>query len=137
MTLRKTIWKVYAILLEYCAEGSFETMIGEIERDKARKLAQLKEETEKRQTIIDNNDEINQEKNAKIFKELKFLKEENGNLENEKTTLLEDFKEAEQAFNEEVALRLRYESKINEIHGIHRELTIKHQRLFDDLNIKS
>lgn len=38
MNLRKTIWKVYAILLEYCAEGTFETMIGEIERDKARKL---------------------------------------------------------------------------------------------------
>jgi hypothetical protein len=28
MNLRKTIWKVYAILLEYCAEGNFETMIG-------------------------------------------------------------------------------------------------------------
>ena len=24
----KSIWKVYAILLEYCSEGSFETMIG-------------------------------------------------------------------------------------------------------------
>ena len=50
--------------------------------------------------MIENNEEINQEKNAKIFKELKLLKEENSHLENDKNVLLEDYKEAEQAFNE-------------------------------------
>jgi hypothetical protein len=28
MDLKKTLWKVYAILLEYCSDGDFETMIG-------------------------------------------------------------------------------------------------------------
>lgn len=51
--------------------------------------------------------------------------------------LLEDYKEAEQAFNEEVSLRLRFENKINEIHGVHRELTIKHQKLHDDLTLRT
>ena len=37
-TIRKTLWKVYAMLLEYCAKGEFETMIGEIERDKVQKV---------------------------------------------------------------------------------------------------
>ena len=32
---------------------------------------------------------------------------------------------ADQSFNEEVALRLKFEHKINEIHGIHRELLLK------------
>jgi hypothetical protein len=27
INLRKTIWKVFAILLEYCAEGTFEVMV--------------------------------------------------------------------------------------------------------------
>lgn len=34
----------------------------------------MKEEIERRQEIIENNEEINQEKNAKIFKELKQLR---------------------------------------------------------------
>ena len=40
----------------------------------------MKEEIERRQEIIENNEEINQEKNAKIFKELKQLRQENSNL---------------------------------------------------------
>jgi hypothetical protein len=68
MNLRKTFWKVYAILLEYCSDGDFDTMIGEIERDKLRKMEVLKEEIERRQELIDNNEDIHQERNAKIFK---------------------------------------------------------------------
>lgn len=44
MKIRKTFWKVYAILLEYCSDGDFDTMIGEIERDKVRKMEIMKEE---------------------------------------------------------------------------------------------
>ena len=42
MNLRKTIWKVFSILLEYGAEGHFEVMIAEIERDKFKKIEDLK-----------------------------------------------------------------------------------------------
>ena len=80
MHLRKTIWKVYAVLLEYSAEGQFETMIAEIERDRVKKMESLKKEIEKRQKVIERNEEINEEKNAHIYKEIKFLKEENQNL---------------------------------------------------------
>ena len=113
MNIRKTFWKVYAILLEYCSDGDFDTMIGEIERDKVRKMEIMKEQIERRQEIIENNEEINQEKNAKIFKELKQLRQENSNLQNDKNVLMEDYKEAQQAFNEEVSLRLKFENKIN------------------------
>ena len=73
MNLKKTLWKVFAILLEYCAEGEFEAMIAEIERDKAKKMEEMREEIEKRQKIIENNEEINEAKNARIFKEIKIL----------------------------------------------------------------
>lgn len=42
--LVKNIWKVYSLLLEYCAAGSYETLVGEIERDKLRKVEELKME---------------------------------------------------------------------------------------------
>lgn len=72
--IQKALWKVYAILLEYCSDGDFETMIGEIERDKVAKMESLRDEIERRQEIIDNNEEIHQEKNARIFKEIKLLR---------------------------------------------------------------
>jgi hypothetical protein len=49
---------------------------------------------------------------------------------------MEDFKEAEQSFNQEVSLRLKFENKINEIHGIHHELSTKHNRLYEDYHKK-
>ena len=60
----------------------------------------MKEEVERRQEIIENNEEIHAQKNAKVYKELKQLREENTELVNDKAVLMEDFKEAEQAFNE-------------------------------------
>ena len=48
----KNIWKVYSILLEYCAEGKFETLVGIIEREKIMKVEELREEIMKRQQII-------------------------------------------------------------------------------------
>lgn len=32
---------------------------------------------------------------------------------------MDEYKQAEQAFNNEVGLRLRFENKINEIHGVY------------------
>ena len=90
--IQKSLWKVYAILLEYCSDGDFQTMIAEIQRDKVIKMQSLREEIERRQEIIDNNEQIHQEKNAKIFKELKLLREENTNLQNDKQVLMEDYK---------------------------------------------
>lgn len=51
----------------------------------------------------------------------------------EKTQIEEDFKQADLAFNDEVALRLKFEYRINEIHGIHRELVAKHNKLLEDI----
>ena len=46
-------------------------MIGEIERDKITKLNSMKGEIERRQKLIENSDEINEQKNIKILKDLR------------------------------------------------------------------
>lgn len=85
----KSVWKVYALMLEYCAAGNFETLVGEIERDKLKKISELETEVEKRQNIIEKNEELNEIKNNQIFREIKRLREENANLKNEKSVLQE------------------------------------------------
>lgn len=43
--------------------------------------------------------------------------------------ILRDFHEAEQAFNQEILLRLKYENRINEIHGVYEEIRNKNEGL--------
>jgi len=59
------------------------------------------------------NEELNEKKNNEIFKEIKYLRQENVNLNNEKSVLFDEYNATEQAFNEEVELRLKFEAKIN------------------------
>ena len=47
-----------------------------------------------------------------------------------------DFKQIDLAFSEEVTLRLKFEYKINEIHTAHRELSIKQQKLLEDMIVQ-
>lgn len=131
-SVMKALWKVYAVLLEYCSEGNFQTVMGELERDSLAAEARLKEEIEKRQRVIDNNEEIMEVRLHKYVKENKDLKERVGDL-SEKLELLErEFREMEVGFNMEVSLRLSYQYKINEIYSVHEKLNILHLNLYKD-----
>ena len=65
-SIMKSIWKVYAILLEYCSQGNFETMIGELERDMIRNEERLIGEIQERQETIDNSEDIMEQKMFKL-----------------------------------------------------------------------
>jgi hypothetical protein len=89
-SVMKSIWKVYAMLLEYCSEGSFETTMGELERDMIKNEQRLIKEIEGRQLQIDNNEEIMEERLHKYSKDnkdltlrVKSLEEKNEILEKE------------------------------------------------------
>ena len=132
LLVRRTLWKVYAMLLEYCAKGEFETMVGEIERDQLIKVQGLKNEILKRQKVIDSSEAVAKEETDKLHGLMRHLKDVNENLMNEIEIIDNDFKKAELAFNEEVTMRLKFEHKINEIYGVHQELSTKHATLYKD-----
>lgn len=76
---------------------------------------------------------MNEESNVNMVRENKRLIQDNFSLKNERNALLEDFQLTQQAFNEEVLIRIKYENRINEVYGIHRELGNKHMILYQDL----
>lgn len=63
---------------------------------------------ERKQEIIEKNEELNEKRNIEIYKEIKSLRQENVNLKNEKTVLLDEYSATEQAFGEEINLRLKF-----------------------------
>jgi hypothetical protein len=114
-----------------------QTLLGEAEREKEKELRAFSAQLEEKNELIGKGVEMNLKKNEMVFKELKILKEQNVELTNDKIVLMEDFKQAEVAFSEEVSLRLMFENKISEVHALYRELGLKHKHLFDDLQAKS
>ena len=56
---------------------------------------------------------------------------------NERTLRLkleEEYMQNSKNHEEEVQLRLKFESKLNSMHSMHRELEIKHKRLLSDMS---
>ena len=56
---------------------------------------------------------------------------------NERTLRLkleEEYMQNSKNHEEEVQLRLKFESKLNSMHSMHRELEIKHKRVLSDLS---
>jgi hypothetical protein len=78
--------------------------------------------------------------NEKILKQnMEVLQKYSEELERERTNertlrlkLEEEYMQNSKNHEEEVQLRLKFESKLNSMHSIHRELEIKHKRLIMD-----
>ena len=68
-------------------------MITELEEERTKKVGELESEIEQKQEVIDFNEELNRQKNSKIFKEIKTLQEMNSHLILEKELLKNDCKE--------------------------------------------
>ncbi|EAR96589.2 hypothetical protein TTHERM_00490570 (macronuclear) [Tetrahymena thermophila SB210] len=127
-----SVWKIYGILLEYCSRTDFVNTVTQLEKEKTAIVDNLEEQIESKQKQFDELEVIEKEKREILEQQILSLKQEKQNILTEKFQLEEDFKQADQAFNEEVGLRLQFEHKINELHSIHRELLMKHNRLIDD-----
>lgn len=65
------------------------------------------------------------------------LQEQTVILQKQKDEFEQDFKSANIAFEDEVAMRVRFEFKINEIHSIYRELQLKYKKSVDELGAVS
>ena len=80
-------------MLQYCSSDDYQTMITELEEERTKKVGELESEIEQKQEVIDFNEELNRQKNSKIFKEIKTLQEMNSHLILEKELLKNDCKE--------------------------------------------
>ncbi|KAL4436029.1 hypothetical protein ABPG74_022264 [Tetrahymena malaccensis] len=126
------IWKVFGILLEYCARGEFKTTVCILEKEKEEAVETLKKNIEEKQTLIKEIEQKVSDQGDKYLLEIRSLKAELESLINENARLIEDNKFLDEQFNQEAKTRLQFEHKINEIYSIHRELNTKFQHLITE-----
>ena len=127
------IWKVYAILLEYSCKSDYNMIVQEMNKDNSQKLKQLEDEFNlKIQDLVEDESQLKQEIEL-IHKYTFKLEQEKETEQNVRSKLEEELLQNNISREEEVQLRLKFESKLNNMHFINRDLNSKYRRALLDI----
>ena len=128
------IWKVFAILLEYCCRTDYRMLISEISKEHKAELEKLDRDYQKKAEEQANNEKVLKENLDTQQKMCEELQREMMNEKQMRLKLQEDFTQNTKNHEEEVQLRLKFESKLNNMHSAHRDLETRYKRVLADLN---
>lgn len=128
------IWKVYAILLEYCCRTDYRMLISEISKEHKAELEKLEKDFQNKSEEQANSEKVLKESLDYQQKHCEELAAEMNNERSMRTKLQEDFTQNTKNHEEEVQLRLKFESKLNNMHSAHRDLETRYKRVLSDQN---
>ena len=128
------IWKVFAILLEYCCRTDYRMLISEISKEHKAELDKLDKDYQKKSEEQANNEKVLKENLDTQHKLCEELERERMNERQMRLKLEEDYTQNTKNHEEEVQLRLKFESKLNNMHSAHRDLESKYKRVMTDLS---
>lgn len=123
------IWKVFAILLEYCCRTDYRMLISEISKEHKAELDALDRDYQKKSEEQANNEKVLKENLDTQHKLCEELERERMNERQMRLKLEEDYTQNTKNHEEEVQLRLKFESKLNNMHSAHRDLESKYKRV--------
>ncbi|CAD8138261.1 unnamed protein product [Paramecium octaurelia] len=133
LQLTAAIWKVFGILLEYVAKGDFQFTINQIQQETQQKIEELNETLTQRETKFKLVEKKAQEEIIQLQSMLQDITDQNNVLKLQRDNAELDFQQSNTAFEEEVALRIKFEYRINEITSIYRELAQSYSQLCEEL----
>lgn len=123
------IWKVFAILLEYCCRTDYRMLISEISKEHKKELEELDRDYQKKSEEQANNEKVLKENLDTQQKMCEELQREMMNEKQMRLKLEEDYTQNTKNHEEEVQLRLKFESKLNNMHSAHRDLETRYKRV--------
>ncbi|CAI2369125.1 unnamed protein product [Moneuplotes crassus] len=132
--LMATIWRVYAILLEFCCKTDYDLMISEITRVSREEISDLKAKLEKLTTDFS-------EKEAKIIEKYDELRSQTETAEKKTQSyvihiekLNEYIEELRKRNEDEISIRKQFEAKLNELHSFGRDHDVKYYRALEEID---
>jgi DNA repair protein SbcC/Rad50 len=127
------MWRVFAIMLEYCCKSNYQMMISKLNEEHKDAIDQMERDfTEHIQKLTDNEKHLKEalDELSKKKEELEKQKQEEEFL---RKKIEEEFNKKVETHEEEVQLRLKFEQKLNNMHALHRDLQSKYQRALEDI----
>lgn len=128
-----SIWKVFSILLEYCCKTDYRMLISEISKEHKDEIEKLEREFQTKFNEQAENERILKENKEILQKYTEELEKEKNSERSMRLKLEEEFHQNTKNHEEEVQLRLKFESKLNNMHSVHRDLETKFKRALSDL----
>ncbi|CAG9311629.1 unnamed protein product [Blepharisma stoltei] len=133
-TIVAGIWKVFAILLEYCCQLDYQMIITTLNLEKREELEQLEEEYKKQISQMEEHerqllDNISQTR-AQLLQVQRDLQKEIQKREE----LEDEIMQRGSGHEEEVAMRLQFESKLNQMFAKQRDMQTRMAQLIETIN---
>lgn len=132
-TVITALWKVFAILLEYCCRTDYRMLIQEISLEHQKEMEHQEAKYQAKFAEQANNEKIIKQNMEILQKYSETLEKERMNERQMRLKLEEEYAQNTRNHEEEVQLRLKFEKKLNEMHGEHRDLNTKYVRACKDL----
>lgn len=128
-----SIWKVYSILLEYSCKSDYQMLVDEVTVQNEQKMKQMEQDHHNKLKEFKEDERIMKEEMDIMQKYSTVLEREKLDEKNFRMKLEEELLQNSKNHEEEVQLRLKFESKLNNMHSIHRDLGTKYRRALLDI----
>eukprot|EP00347_Sterkiella_histriomuscorum_P021833 403332609 len=129
VTIQSQIWKVFQILLEYCCKTDYSLITQQMEKQHKEEVEEM--DSKYRDTILKL--ELSEQSLKQELRTLQTrvdeLEFERNNQDQERQRMLLESQKNQQKHEEEVQLRLFFESKLNTMHHVNREITNKFKQM--------
>lgn len=123
------IWKVFAILLEYCCQLDYQMIIKTLNIEKKEELEQLENEFKGQISLMEEQEKRLIEGMNTVKSQLKSVQVDLQKEIEKREELEDEIMQRGSGHEEEVAMRLLFESKLNQMYAKQRDLTTRLEQL--------
>jgi len=127
------MWRVFAILLEYCCKSNYQMLISKLSEEHRDAMEQLEKEFGEQFQKMNESERHLKDALEQMQKRKEELEREKEEEEFLRRKIEEEFTKKVETHEEEVQLRLKFEQKLNNMHALHRDLQAKYQRAIEDI----
>lgn len=128
-TIVTGIWKVFAILLEYCCQLDYQMIITTLNLEKREELEQLENDYKGQISLMEENEKRLMDSISSVKNQLKAIQKDLQKEIEKREELEDELMQRGSGHEEEVAMRLSFESKLNQMYAKQRDLTTKIEQL--------
>ena len=133
-TIITGIWKAYAILLEYCCQLDYEMIVKTLNLEKKEEIDQLEAEFQSQISKLESHEKEMTESIVYSKVQLQEVQKELMNEVSKREELEDELLRRGSGHEEEVAMRLQFESKLNQMYAKMRDLQTRIEITMENLN---
>ena len=132
-TIVTGVWKVYAILLEYCCQLDYQMIITTLNLEKREEIEQLESDFQSQLFKMENHEKELEENIQNIRQQLEDVQKDLHNEIYKREEIEDELMRRGNGHEEEVAMRLQFESKLNQMYAKMRDLQTKIEILNENM----